>query len=120
MSEIKDSRFISAGSVDGADIKLLNNQTIFGRDVANAADVQMLKMRTDDKVAVGPNGSAVFIGGGIVDFDGLESANFRSQSGDTLSRPSTPNAGQIYFDTDLGIPIWYNGTNWVDATGATV
>ena len=28
--------------------------------------------------------------------------------------------GQPYFDTTLGIPIWYDGTNWVDATGGTV
>lgn len=25
-----------------------------------------------------------------------------------------------YFDTDLGYQIWWNGSNWVDATGATV
>lgn len=28
--------------------------------------------------------------------------------------------GFQHFDTTLGIPIWYDGTNWVDATGATV
>jgi hypothetical protein len=28
--------------------------------------------------------------------------------------------GQYYFDTTLGIPIWYDGTNWVDATGTVV
>jgi hypothetical protein len=42
-------------------------------------------------------------------------------SGNTASRPvTTLLVGQFYFDTDLGIPIWYDGTNWVDATGATV
>jgi hypothetical protein len=25
--------------------------------------------------------------------------------------------GQFYFDTTLNIPVWYNGTAWVDATG---
>lgn len=25
-----------------------------------------------------------------------------------------------FFDTTLNKPIWWNGTNWVDATGATV
>ena len=28
--------------------------------------------------------------------------------------------GLSYFDTTLGIPIWYDGTNWVDATGTVV
>ena len=44
-----------------------------------------------------------------------------SQSGLTADRPTTfLYIGRTYFDTDLGIPIWYDGTNWVDATGATV
>jgi hypothetical protein len=27
--------------------------------------------------------------------------------------------GQMYFDTTLGEPLWYNGSNWVLATGVT-
>ena len=30
------------------------------------------------------------------------------------------NIGVRCFDTTLGKPVWFNGTNWVDATGATV
>ena len=42
-------------------------------------------------------------------------------SGTTANRPTERlQIGQYYFDTTLGIPIWYDGTNWVDATGATV
>lgn len=39
----------------------------------------------------------------------------------TLKRP-TENIpiGLMYFDTTLSKPIWWTGTNWVDATGATV
>ena len=39
---------------------------------------------------------------------------------DTDNRPDDPKTGQPHFDTDLGLPIWYNGSDWVDATGATV
>lgn len=42
------------------------------------------------------------------------------QSGDSASRPTDPIVGQRYFDKTLGKPIWYNGTNWVDATGTIV
>ena len=28
--------------------------------------------------------------------------------------------GQTYFDTTLGKPIWWNGTNWVNASGTIV
>ena len=42
-------------------------------------------------------------------------------SGVIASRPTERlEVGQYYFDTTLGIPIWYDGTNWVDATGTTV
>lgn len=42
------------------------------------------------------------------------------ENGVTGNRPSSPAIGQRYFDTTLGKPIWYNGTNWVDANGAIV
>jgi len=38
----------------------------------------------------------------------------------TANRPVGPALGQRFFDTTLGIPIWFDGTNWVDATGSTV
>ena len=42
-------------------------------------------------------------------------------AGATADRPAAGlYVGQYYFDTDLGIPIWYDGTNWVDASGAVV
>jgi hypothetical protein len=41
-------------------------------------------------------------------------------SGNTASRPTEDLAvGEVYFDTTLGFPIWWDGTNWVDATGAS-
>ena len=38
------------------------------------------------------------------------------------TRPTAPVAGQMHFDTALTPPqpIWYSGSGWVDATGATV
>jgi len=41
------------------------------------------------------------------------------RSGNSLDRPSGIVIGTMYFDTDLNIPIWWNGTDWVDATGTT-
>ena len=41
-------------------------------------------------------------------------------SGTTANRPSVSKIGYQYFDTDLGHAIWWGGSNWVDATGATV
>jgi len=42
-------------------------------------------------------------------------------SGTTANRPTAGlQVGQFYFDTTLGIPIWYNGTLWKNASGTTV
>lgn len=42
-------------------------------------------------------------------------------SGPTVDRPTVGLVdGLFYFDTTLGIPIWWYGQNWVDATGTTV
>jgi len=38
----------------------------------------------------------------------------------TANRPATPKIGQYHWDTDLVIPIWFNGTNWTNSVGATV
>lgn len=39
-------------------------------------------------------------------------------SGTTARRPTTALwVGRTYFDTTLGIPIWYSGSAWVKADG---
>lgn len=42
------------------------------------------------------------------------------QGGQTQDRPEEPSLYAMYFDTDLGIPVWWNGEEWVDAEGNTV
>lgn len=43
-----------------------------------------------------------------------------SESGVTADRPTSGLwVGRVYFDTTLGQPIWYDGTEWVDATGSS-
>lgn len=42
-------------------------------------------------------------------------------SGTTLNRPGAQLfIGQPYFDTTLGIPIWWNGKHWVNSAGTSV
>ena len=42
------------------------------------------------------------------------------RSGATTNRPTSDDimSGFQYFDTTLGKPIWWNGTAWIDSTGA--
>lgn len=41
-------------------------------------------------------------------------------NGTTAKRPTVTQIGFYYFDTTLGKPIFWSGTQWVDATGAAV
>lgn len=43
-----------------------------------------------------------------------------SGQGTTSERPRSPLTGMQYYDTTLGLPIWYSGTAWINATGAVV
>lgn len=41
--------------------------------------------------------------------------------GTTPNRPQKKlQIGQIFFDTTLGIPIWWNGSKWVNSSGVVV
>ena len=41
-----------------------------------------------------------------------------TQSGTTANRPSANLwVGRVYFDTTLGLPIWYKSPGWVKADG---
>ncbi len=52
---------------------------------------------------------------------GIADAHFLAAGGgSSASRPSNPVLYQCYFDTTINKPIWWNGSNWVDALGETV
>jgi len=42
-------------------------------------------------------------------------------AGPTTDRPRGADLriGRMYFDTTLGLPIWWKGTAWVNATGVS-
>lgn len=56
--------------------------------------------------------------------DGIYDAHQRlddlSRGGTTAQRPSNPKMYHPYFDTDLGKPIWWSGSKWVDSNGVEV
>lgn len=40
--------------------------------------------------------------------------------GTTATRPPSKAIGQMFFDSTIGKPIWWNGTTWIDSTGIEV
>jgi hypothetical protein len=47
----------------------------------------------------------------------ITTKEYLQNNGETANRPANPSIAQMFFDTDLGQPIWWNGTDWVDALG---
>jgi hypothetical protein len=53
--------------------------------------------------------------------DQFNAVNSTPEYGLTAARPTVNlQIAQIYYDTTLGIPIWWNGTVWKNASGTTV
>ena len=50
----------------------------------------------------------------------IATLGYTPTSGNSASRPVTTQVGFQYFDTDLGYPIYWNGSSYVDSTGGTV
>lgn len=48
----------------------------------------------------------------------LVNRKYVNLNGTTALRPTSPSVGQFYFDTTLGFPVWWDGSDWVDATGS--
>lgn len=51
---------------------------------------------------------------------GVIEAPAATSVGPTVFRPATPATGQYFFDTTVGLPIWWNGTGWINAAGGAV
>ena len=57
--------------------------------------------------------------------DNVTQALIIPDAGTTAERPISTTLikvqiGEPFFDTTLGIPIWWNGANWVNASGTVV
>lgn len=100
----------SAGSTNidgetGVEITSTSGDVLIqGSEAVNVADAQTITGGKDFTTVPTVNGNNVQT----------------TESGTTANRPLSPVTGQTYFDTDKGYRIDYNGTNWVNASGAIV
>jgi hypothetical protein len=63
--------------------------------------------------------SGLFKGDGTYIADGTPMV-LDGHSGPSAGRPQEPEVGFDYFDTDLNKPIWWNGSDWIDAASNVV
>lgn len=101
-------------TVNEANAPAIFSGTFFPQGVVSAANGSLYLRNT------GSYGIQIYIKTGVNgSVNGWVALQMR-ESGATGSRPTAIQAGQFYFDTTLGKPIWYDGSQWVDATGAVV
>lgn len=114
-----DNRFLSDGIV-GPSLNWLSRQA-YRSDATTSLDWQSARLLADGVDAIHwgnrtlgkPNGTSA----------ASWSNGFKSASGVTGNRPTglaSGDAGVQYFDTTLGLPIWWNGTAWINAIGTSV
>lgn len=138
MSLIK-GKFIEDGAVTGAKIKLDNNQTLKGRNAADNADVDILKVNTSDQIElssdayVGANkvqtAADKGVANGIASLDGsgkVPSAQLPSFVDDVLefadlaSFPATGETGKIYVALDTNKTYRWSGSAYVEISPSEV
>jgi len=92
--------------------------TYYGRIGASSEDEEKLVLVTHEHNAVG--GSNLI---GVI-YDHLNGQEWVKpvvlQTGTSSDLPKFPSVGEMFFDQTSGKPIWFNGTNWVDATGTVI
>jgi hypothetical protein len=88
----------------------------------NLGDTEVVKARNTTLVQRPTFSSAsFFIKNYTANQDSLGIDDGELLHGTTAQRPATPGVRMVnFYDTTLGKPIWWNGSAWKDATGATV
>jgi hypothetical protein len=109
--------------------KVLKGQVPFAVQVTEPNTKYVIKhnFELDDDVTIPVNCILEFDGGSLT--EGEYNLSLAADtividplhaSGSTANRPTIVSVGFRYFDTTLGKPIWYNGTDWVDTLGNAV
>lgn len=100
MSGIKDSRFINADAVRDEDILLDNDNWLRARNQANSADINVLKVNTDNELVISDSASAKPV-----------------VMGAQLASDPTGVTGGFYYNTTDNAFRFYNGTSWEPLSG---
>lgn len=127
---IQSSSVIDTGMWTGnnANADTVKTQDVFietGNKTAGTGDSGFINIQTGTSAGgargnVNLNCNDVVINAVNVDHNRAVNVDFVIASGVTGSRPGAPVTGQNFFDTTLGIPIWFDGTTWIDAAGTSV
>lgn len=107
-------RFMLYNGTSNTTFKIAHNQGYSGRFIVDVGENYMLKPKDHVwvKVVVDENGKYY----SYVETNHLAKYYLSGSSRPTMGLYN----GKQFFDTTLGKPIWWNGSAWVDSTGAVV
>lgn len=93
-----------------------------GRNIKNVKTIEVGELRSSKGSLYLGNDTHIFADGKRVFISstaGLhEIVLTKKRYGTTSERPDTAELGDpAYFDTSKGFPVWFDGSDWVDATG---
>jgi len=93
---------------------------IFSIYASDNSKIAYLSNTNDENVTFDPLFNYVGYDSSLI-YDQNTTLRMFGYQGTTAGRPTLKGpSGMPYLDTDLNKPIWFNGTNWIDATGSTV
>jgi hypothetical protein len=110
MSRIDSTRFIGADTVRDEDILLDNNQSLRGRNAANNADIDLLKVDASDNTTLMSSANINLTGARINAASATGPFRYPVLSSD----PGSPLSGDIYYNSTTNIIRHYDGSNWHD------
>lgn len=112
-----DKYYRSSGGVHGIEVSL---ETKFTGELVN--DTSGMSVSYNVEVVSLFKDNVIYLEEDNSDATQIESftPELYNKKGASSSRPSNVREGFFYFDTTLKKPIWWTGSAWVDATGATV
>ena len=94
--------------------KIINDSLVYNKELKIIDN----NKKWNAKIYIDNNGIThySYYNGDILIQDLILGANY---NGNTGTRPilTSENVGFMFFDSDIGKPIWWNGSKWVDSTG---
>jgi hypothetical protein len=94
VAQITDTKFVGDNALNGADLRLNNDQSLRARNQANSADLNLLKLDTSNRVRLGDSTTLPIVIGSQISSD-----------------PTGVTAG-LYYNTTSNDLKYYNGTAW--------
>lgn len=91
-----------------------------GTNMEKELDNQSLVQEVKEVLSSSSSGLRIIVSGTPTDSLQVVNRKYVTRNFTTALRPTTSILGEFYFDTTKNLPVWWNGTNYQDASGNVV